>query len=91
MQATRAFAPKANLNALSLERTICAFCARIKSRRLYAVQKQIKDGRNRFLFEMATVTGKTLTPAAVIKMFLKSGNVKTILFPVDRLELGDQA
>ncbi len=56
-----------------------------------AVQKQIKAGRDRFLFEMATGTGKTLSSAAVIKMFLKSGNVKRVLFLVDRLKLEDQA
>jgi len=60
-------------------------------RAMYAVQKQIADGKDRFLFEMATGTGKTLTSAAVIKMFLKSGNVKRVLFLVDRLELEDQA
>jgi len=60
-------------------------------RAMDAVQKQIADGKDRFLFEMATGTGKTLTSAAVIKMFLKSGNVKRVLFLVDRLELEDQA
>ncbi|MCY7348592.1 MAG: DEAD/DEAH box helicase family protein, partial [Pyrinomonadaceae bacterium] len=60
-------------------------------RAMSAVQKQIADGKDRFLFEMATGTGKTLTSAAVIKMFLKSGNVKRVLFLVDRLELEDQA
>ena len=40
---------------------------------------------------MATGTGKTLISAAVIKLFLKSGNAKRILFLVDRLELEDQA
>lgn len=43
------------------------------------------------LFEMATGTGKTLTSAAVIKLFLKSGNARRVLFLVDRLELEDQA
>ena len=58
---------------------------------MHAVQKQIADGKDRYLFEMATGTGKTLTSAAVIKMFLKSSNVKRVLFLVDRLELEDQA
>ena len=58
---------------------------------MYAVQKQIKTGRDRFLFEMTTGTGKTLTSAAAIKMFLTSSNVKRVLFLVDRLELEDQA
>lgn len=40
---------------------------------------------------MATGTGKTLISAAVIKLFLKSGNARRVLFLVDRLELEDQA
>jgi type I restriction enzyme, R subunit len=56
------------------------------------IQEEInKNGKDRFLFEMATGTGKTLTSAAVIKLFLKSGNVRRVLFLVDRLELEDQA
>ena len=51
-----------------------------------AVQKQIKADRDRFLFEMATGTGKTLTPAAVSKTFLKSSNDRRVLFSVERLE-----
>ena len=51
----------------------------------------MKDGKDRFLFEMATGTGKTLTAAAVIKLFLRSGNARRVLFLVDRLELEDQA
>ena len=43
------------------------------------------------MFEMATGTGKTLTAAAVIKLFLRSGNASRVLFLVDRLELEDQA
>lgn len=51
----------------------------------------MKGGKDRFLFEMATGTGKTLTAAAVIKLFLRSGNAQRVLFLVDRLELEDQA
>jgi type I restriction enzyme R subunit len=58
---------------------------------LKALQKAVKDGQDRFLFEMATGTGKTLISAAVIKLFLKTGNAKRVLFLVDRLELEDQA
>ncbi|NLF51978.1 MAG: DEAD/DEAH box helicase family protein [Leptolinea sp.] len=58
---------------------------------IYALQQAVKDGRDRFLFEMATGTGKTLTAAAVIKLFLRSGNARRVLFLVDRLELEDQA
>ena len=58
---------------------------------LKSIQEAAKNGSQRFLFEMATGTGKTLISAAVIKMFLKSGNAKRVLFLVDRLELEEQA
>jgi len=56
-----------------------------------ALQFAVSEGKKRFLFEMATGTGKTLISAATIKLFLKSGNARRILFLVDRLELEDQA
>ena len=56
-----------------------------------ALQESAKNGSQRFLFEMATGTGKTLVSAAVIKLFLKSGNARRVLFLVDRIELEDQA
>ncbi len=58
---------------------------------VHEIQKSVRDGKDRFLFEMATGTGKTLTAAAVIKLFLRSGNARRVLFLVDRLELEDQA
>ncbi len=58
---------------------------------IHALQRAVKDGKDRFLFEMATGTGKTLTAGAVIKLFLRSGNARRVLFLVDRLELEDQA
>ncbi len=58
---------------------------------IHCLQASVRDGNDRFLFEMATGTGKTLTAAAVIKLFLRSGNARRILFLVDRLELEDQA
>ncbi len=58
---------------------------------IHALQRAVKEGKDRFLFEMATGTGKTLTAAAIIKLFLRSGNARRILFLVDRLELEDQA
>ena len=58
---------------------------------VHTLQRSVKDGNNRFLFEMATGTGKTLTAAAVMKLFLRSGNASRVLFLVDRLELEDQA
>ncbi len=56
-----------------------------------ALQTAVEDGKDRFLFEMATGTGKTLTSAAIIKLFLRTGNARRVLFLVDRLELEDQA
>jgi len=56
-----------------------------------SLQKTVSEGRTRFLFEMATGTGKTLVSAAVIRLFLKTGNAKRVLFLVDRIELEDQA
>lgn len=58
---------------------------------VHALQEAVGDGKDRFLFEMATGTGKTLTSAAVIKLFLRTGNARRVLFLVDRLELEDQA
>lgn len=58
---------------------------------VHALQKSVKAGGIRFLFEMATGTGKTLVSGAVIKLFLRTGNAKRVLFLVDRLELEEQA
>ncbi|MFA5780379.1 MAG: DEAD/DEAH box helicase family protein [Elusimicrobiota bacterium] len=58
---------------------------------IQSLQVAAKKNNDRYLFEMATGTGKTLISAAVIKLFLKTGNAKRILFIVDRLELEDQA
>lgn len=58
---------------------------------IHNLQAAVHAGSDRFLFEMATGTGKTLTAAAVIKLFLRSGNAQRVLFLVDRLELEDQA
>ena len=62
-----------------------------QKRAVQAIQDAVAEGRSRFLFEMATGTGKTLTAAAVIKLFLRTGNARRVLFLVDRLELEDQA
>lgn len=56
-----------------------------------SVQNAIKQKKNRFLLEMATGTGKTLTSAAVIKLFLRSEVANRVLFLVDRIELENQA
>ena len=60
-------------------------------RAVHALQRAVQAGSDRFLFEMATGTGKTLTAAAVIKLFLRSRNANRVLFLVDRLELENQA
>jgi type I restriction enzyme R subunit len=62
-----------------------------QQRAIHAIQQAIRQGRDRFLLEMATGTGKTLTAAALIKLFLRTGNARRVLFLVDRLELEDQA
>lgn len=56
-----------------------------------ALQHAVQKGSQRFLFEMATGTGKTLTAAAVIRLFLRNGNANRVLFIVDRIELERQA
>lgn len=69
----------------------------IKQLRDYQVQaiQKLKgeyiNGKNRFLFEMATGTGKTLLSAGIIKMFIRSANADRVLFLVDRIELERQA
>jgi type I restriction enzyme R subunit len=58
---------------------------------IQSVQKSIKEGNDRFLWEMATGTGKTATSAGIIKLFLRTENAKRVLFLVDRIELEEQA
>lgn len=58
---------------------------------VHKLQESAAEGNDRFLFEMATGTGKTLVSTAVIKLFLKTGNAKRVLFLVDRIALEDQA
>ncbi len=74
-----------------IEENKLRFLRKYQIRALQRIQEEVKQGKDRFLFEMATGTGKTLTSAAVIKLFLRSGNAKRVLFLVDRLELEDQA
>ena len=56
-----------------------------------SIQQAVKDGKSRFLFEMATGTGKTLTASGVCKLFIRSELANRILFLVDRIELENQA
>lgn len=74
-----------------MEKNRLRFMRAYQERAVHSIQKAVKEGKSRFLFEMATGTGKTLTAAAVIKLFLRTGNARRVLFLVDRLELEDQA
>jgi type I restriction enzyme, R subunit len=74
-----------------IEENKLRFLRKYQVRAVQRIQEEVKDGKDRFLFEMATGTGKTLTAAAVIKLFLRTGNARRIFFLVDRLELEDQA
>ena len=56
-----------------------------------ALQQAALPGKHRFLFEMATGTGKTLLSAAIAKLYLRTENATRVLFLVDRLELEKQA
>ncbi len=74
-----------------IEKNRLRFMREYQLRAVQSIQQAVKEGGSRFLFEMATGTGKTLTAAAVIKLFLRTGNARRVLFLVDRLELEDQA
>lgn len=74
-----------------VEKNKLRFLREYQKRAVERVKEQVGRGATRFLFEMATGTGKTLTSAAVIKLFLKTRNAKRVLFLVDRLELEVQA
>ena len=56
-----------------------------------AVQESAKSGRQGFLLEMATGTGKTTVAAAICRLYLQAGIAERILFLVDRDELYEQA
>lgn len=58
---------------------------------IHALQKAASPSQHRFLFEMATGTGKTLLSAAIAKLYLRTDNATRVLFLVDRLELENQA
>lgn len=74
-----------------IEKTGLRFFRPYQLNALKSIQKAVSEGKDRFLFEMATGTGKTLISAGVIKLFLRTKNAKRVLFLVDRLELEDQA
>jgi type I restriction enzyme R subunit len=74
-----------------IEQNKLRFLRKYQLNAINSIQKAVKEEKSRFLFEMATGTGKTLVAAAVIKLFLRTGNARRVLFLVDRLELEDQA
>ncbi len=67
------------------------FLRKYQLKAVRSLQAEVRDDKDRFLFEMATGTGKTLTAAAVIRLFLRTKNARRVLFLVDRIELEDQA
>ena len=74
-----------------IENSGLRFLREYQKQAVHSIQDAVKQGKDRFLFEMATGTGKTLVSAAVSKLFLRTGNAKRVLFLVDRLELEEQA
>jgi type I restriction enzyme R subunit len=74
-----------------IEKNKLRFLRGYQKQAIAALQSAVQAGKDRFLFQMATGTGKTLTSAAVIKLFLKTGNARRVLFLGDRIELEEQA
>ncbi len=77
--------------SLYFERTKVRMMREYQLKAVQSIQTAVSENKDRFLFEMATGTGKTLTSAAVIKLFLKTKNASRVLFLVDRIELEEQA
>ncbi len=80
-----------DLKADFIEKNKLRFLRPYQVRAVQSIQSAVRDNCDRFLFEMATGTGKTLTSGALIKLFLRTGNARRVLFLVDRLELENQA
>ncbi|MBN3036423.1 MAG: DEAD/DEAH box helicase family protein [Bacteroidales bacterium] len=74
-----------------VDRTGIRFLRHYQIKAVKYLQDAVRHGNDRFLFEMATGTGKTLVAASVCKLFLRTGNAHRVLFLVDRLELENQA
>ena len=49
--------------------TACGSLRDYQLRAVHTLQRSVEEGNDRFLFEMATGTGKTLTAAAIINCF----------------------
>jgi len=56
------------------------FLRKYQVKAICAIQDYVRKGNERFLFEMATGTGKTLVSAVVIKLFLRTGNAKRVYY-----------
>ena len=56
-----------------------------------AVQNAAKESKTSHLLEMATGTGKTTVAAAIIYLYISTGNAERVMFLVDRIELKLQA
>lgn len=78
-------------SSILIDRYKLRFLREYQVEAIKSIQDAVSKGKERFLFEMATGTGKTLTSAAIIKLFLRTNNARRVLFLVDRLELEDQA
>ncbi len=58
---------------------------------VHAIQDNVKAGETTHLLEMATGTGKTTVAAALLYLYISTGNAEHTLFLVDRIELKQQA
>src|SRR5665647_653812 len=56
------------------------FLRKYQVKAICAIQDYVRKGNERFLFEMATGTGKTLVSAVVIKLFLRTENAKRVYY-----------
>ena len=70
---------------------------RLRSLRIYqqraaqAIHAAVANSKTGFLFELATGTGKTLTSAAVIEFFLRTGNARAVFVYFASYNLGQTA
>jgi type I restriction enzyme R subunit len=62
-----------------------------QSEAIQNVEQGLLDNKQRMLVQMATGTGKTRMAAALVYRLLKADYANSVLFLVDRTELGDQA
>lgn len=78
---------KADESPAFIEKNRLRFLCDYQKRAVQAIQDAVAEGKSRFLLEMATGTGtgKTLMAAAVIKLFLRTGNASAVFeYPEER-------